>query len=356
MKSQHHTSVHLTEDMFQVPEQPLLNSQQLRVSTFRYRSGVAALRVETERSELIVLPFRGQQVWRYTVDGEPLTMRTHFDEPAASTTFGETYGGFLLHCGLSGLGAPGPEDTHPHHGELPNGTFEDVQLLVGDGWLGIRGSYRHRVSHGADVTFEPTLVVWAGETQLDLDITISNHRQDPFGFSYLCHVNWPIFEGARLVEAVPFDAEHFELAPHPAQDAVTAAYLADLAADPAVGNDLDPQRVIAPEYCAILRPRSGEDGWAHFLQVRPDGRAASVSYQTQHLPYAIRWISNTGDESAAGFCLPASAHHKGRAAAERDGMVRSIPGASSIKMSLTVDFLDQAATDTRIRQIEVLAG
>ncbi|MCC2594279.1 DUF4432 family protein [Tessaracoccus sp. OS52] len=350
------SAVHLYPSMFTDAERTIVSTNDAVVSTFRYDSGVEALRITTERVEVVVLPFRGQQVWRYIVDGEPLTMVTHFDEPAASTVFGETYGGFLLHCGLTGIGHPAPEDTHAHHGELPNGRFDEALLLVGDGpdgtWVGVAGSFRLRVSHGIDVEFEPFLALRPGGTALDLDVRITNHRDNPFGYSYLCHVNWPIFDGGRLAQTVRLDAEHFEMAPDPGQDDVTAAYTERITANLDASNELDIAQSITPEYCAILTPEADDDGWAHFLQVRPDGRAASVSFETEHLPHVIRWISNTGDESAAGFCLPSTAHHRGRVAAERDGMVRTIQGHESVDMSFEIDFLPKEETDRRLKLIE----
>lgn len=350
------SAVHLHPSMFSDAERVIVSTNDAVVSTFRYDSGVEAVRITTDRVEVVVLPFRGQQVWRYTVDGEPLTMVTHFEEPAASTTFGETYGGFLLHCGLTGIGHPSAEDTHAHHGELPNGRFDEAELLLGDGpegsWVGITGSFRHRVSHGIDVVFEPFLALRPGGTALDLDVRISNQRTNPFRYSYLCHVNWPIFDGARLAQTVPMDADHFELAPDPGQDTETAEYTARIETDLGAGDTLHESQPVVPEYCAVLTPVSDDDGWAHFLQVRPDGRAASVSYETEHLPHAIRWISNTGDEQAAGFCLPSTAHHRGFLAAERDGMVREIPGMGSVEMSFEIDFLSDADSARRLELIE----
>lgn len=350
------SAVHLHPSMFADAERVIVSTNDTLVSTFRYESGVEAVRITTDRVEVVVLPFRGQQVWRYTVDDESLTMVTHFEEPAASTTFGETYGGFLLHCGLTGIGHPSPEDTHPHHGELPNGRFDESELLLGEGsdgaWVAITGSLRHRVSHGIDVVFEPFLAIRPGGTALDLDVRITNQRTNPLRYSYLCHVNWPIFDGARLAQTVPMDAEHFELAPDRNQNDETTKYTARIAADPGVGDLLSESQPVLPEYCAVLTPVSDDDGWAHFLQVRPDGRAASVSYDTEHLPHAIRWISNTGDEQAAGFCLPSTAHHRGFLAAERDGMVREIGGLRNIEMSFEIDFLSEADATSRLKLIE----
>ncbi len=297
----------------------------------------------TDRVDLIVLPFRGQQVWRYVVDGENLTMRTHFDEPARSTVFPETYGGFLVHCGLTGIGAPSPADAHPHHGELPNAHYEDAELFVGEStegeWIGIGGTFRMRVSHSIDVEFMPFLALRAGTTALDLTVGINNRRLNNFDYSYLCHVNFPIFDNSTLIQTVTMDEAHFELAPASTQDGPTADYTRKIAVDLDVSNTLKRTTPVVPEYCAILTPHADEDGWAHFLQVRDDGSAAAVSYETTHLPHAVRWISNTGDEEAAGFCLPSTGHHRGRAAAERDNMVQSLAGGVTREMRFVIDLL-----------------
>ncbi|MCW5952756.1 MAG: hypothetical protein KIT69_10910, partial [Propionibacteriaceae bacterium] len=152
------------------------------------------------------------------------------------------------------------------------------------------------------------------------------------------------------------DADHWELAPHPGQDAVTAEYTAALGRDPGAGDRLDPKRSIVPEYCAILRPRADADGLAHFLLTRPDGKAASVSFDTAELPLAIRWISQTPDEQAAGFCLPSTAHHRGRAAAEADGMMRTVPGRGRVRMRVLVDLLDSESANRRRAVCERLSA
>lgn len=348
----------LRPEMFTAAEVPLLDVSGARVTAFRYLSGVEAIRVLTERVEIIVLPFRGQQIWRYAVDGEDLTMRTHFDEPSSSAVFGETYGAFLLHCGLTGIGHPSALDTHAHHGELPNAPFDDAEILIdqvdGNLVIGITGSYRLRLSHRADVVFRSLLSLRTDATALNLGIRITNQRVRPFTYAYLCHVNWPIFDQGTLIQTLSMDPEHFELAPDPNQDLVTAAYVARLEQSLAESNSLSLDRPIVPEYCAILRPSADQTGWSHFLMTRPDGRSAAVSYENAELPFAIRWISNTGDETAAGFCLPSTAHHRGRASAEADGMMRRIPGGGSVSMRVVIDLLDQPATLERISLIDAV--
>lgn len=353
-------SVKLQAAMFATTETLLLETANTRVSGFRYRSGVEALRIATDRVEVIVLPFRGQQIWRYAVDGEDLTMRTHFDEPARSALFGETYGAFMLHCGLSGIGHPSALDTHAHHGELPNAHFDAAELQIssadGRDMIGLTGSYRLRVSHSADVIFRPLLTLHSDATTLALDVRISNQRLTPFTYSYLCHVNWPVFDQGTLIQTLRMDPGHFELAPDPNQDEATAAYTHDIEQSLPESNSLSLDRMIIPEYCAILRPSSDQEGWCHFVMTRPDGKAAAVSYESAELPYAIRWISNTGDEVAAGFCLPSTAHHRGRLAAEAGGMMRRIPGGGSVSMKILIDLLDPAAAKDRIALIDAVNG
>ena len=44
-------------------------------------------------------------------------MKSMFDEPNLLRQYLETYGGFLLHCGATAMGALSAEDTHLQHGD-----------------------------------------------------------------------------------------------------------------------------------------------------------------------------------------------------------------------------------------------
>ena len=78
--------VNLTEAMFARHEAELLIAGDIAVTTFRYASGVAALRIRSPRVELIVLPFKGQQIWRAVFDGVDVTMKSR----------GYSFGGFFF--------------------------------------------------------------------------------------------------------------------------------------------------------------------------------------------------------------------------------------------------------------------
>ena len=103
-----------------------------------------------------------------------------------------------------------------------------------------------------------------------------------------------------------------------------------------------------PEYVALTRPLADSNGWAHYLLQRPDGRAPWVGFEVAHLPFAIRWISRTSDEAAAGFCLPCTSHHLGRTRATADGMLCTVPAHGRLDMHMRVGLLpEDAASEIR---------
>ncbi len=329
--------VELASDAWSQAERVVVESSVGRVLTFRYGSGVAALRVQTEAAEAVILPFQGQQVWRLSLDGEPVTMHTMWDAPVPATFFAQSYGPFLMHCGVLGMGQAGPGDSHPTHGELPCAVYGScfVEVDEASGVMAIGGSYENRQSHAVGYRFTPRLLFRAGTPSLDLEATLENLRHSPLSWQYLAHVNWSYWPGARLEQNVLMDGDHVVLYPAGSQDEATAAYTASLAADPALGNVL-PRHDVIPEYVAVLTPTPDDSGWAHFSMVREDGVRARVSYETTELTRAVRWVSRTPDEQAAGFCMPATGHHKGRAQSAADGLVRTLPGQAATTLRLRI--------------------
>ena len=107
-------------------------SHDTTVIALRLASGIEALRIVMPRLSLLVLPYRGQQVWQAWVDGRPLGMLGMTEEPRAGDTLLESFGAFLFHCGLLGTAAPGPENDHPLHGELPLAPMDEAWIEIGE--------------------------------------------------------------------------------------------------------------------------------------------------------------------------------------------------------------------------------
>ena len=82
----------------------------------------------------------------------------------------------------------------------------------------------------------------------------------------------------------------------------------------------DPEMVFNIDYSA------GADGWAHTLQVHPEGCADYVRHRPQQLPVGVRWISRTPDQDALGLVLPATAGAEGKAAEREQGLVGELAG------------------------------
>ena len=341
----------LLPEAFGPVERSLVAADAGEITGFRYPSGVEALRVRTDRVEMVVLPFTGQQIWRLVVDGEDLTMRTMFDEPLDVPVFGLSYGPFMMHCGLAGMGNPGPADSHPPHGELPLARYGSAFVEAGGDeagpWLAITGEFVHRVSHTLHYAFVPRITVRLGSPVLELVTVIENRRGTSFDYQYLCHVNWAHGPG-ELIQSVPMSGDHFVLYPDAGADEITRRLTDAFTAEPSASNRLTADDHVVPEYVALTRPLADAGGLAHYLLQRPDGRAAWVGFEVAHLPYGIRWISRTSDEAAAGFCLPSTSHHMGRARATADGMLRTIPAHGRVEMRMRVGLLDvDAAADVR---------
>ena len=104
-------------------KQKVAENGSLSASTFRYASGVAALEICNAKGHFISLPFHGQQIWDAAFNGRRLTMHSPVHEPLPTREFLANMGAFLFHCGMSAMGSPGPEDTHPLHGELVNAAY-----------------------------------------------------------------------------------------------------------------------------------------------------------------------------------------------------------------------------------------
>ena len=121
----------------------------------------------------------------------------------AGVPFLETFGGFLQHCGVLGVGGPSPKDTHPLHGELPNAPYERAYLVLGEdergAYIGLGGGYRHTVAFSASYLAEPLAKLYAGETLFDVEMTVTNLKASPMELMYLMHVNFKPVDYGRLV-------------------------------------------------------------------------------------------------------------------------------------------------------------
>jgi hypothetical protein len=329
------TTVHLSPHFFAAREQPILEHGELTAITFTFDSGVAGLRLGNSQGELVMLPFQGQQIWSASFGGRNLTMKSMFDQPRATTDYLSTYGGFLLHCGATAMGVPMGEDTHPLHGELPNAPFQRAWLVLGEDeggeYIGLRGDYQHTVAFSFNYVAHPLVKLYAGATRCWIAIAIQNLKQTPMDLMYMAHVNFRPVDNGRLVysaHCTPDTARVRKSIPSHVQP--TEAYLdflKTLQRHPEKHNLLAPELPFDPEVVITFDYLADAEGWAHSMQVHPDGTADYIRHRPNELDKGVRWICRTADQDALGLVLPATAEPEGYHAEKAKGNIRTIaPG------------------------------
>jgi hypothetical protein len=335
----------------------------MRAEAFRYPSGIPALRLLTPRARVIVLPFHGQQVWRAAFDGRELAMASMFEEPVETDAYLATYGAFFLHCGITRIGPPSSDDPHPLHGELPLGRFETAELVIDEatGRIGLRGLFRHRIAF--TVNYEAVAEVSLGleDTALEIGIEVTNRRgAAPLDLMYLGHANFRPVPHGRLAYAARYTPEDVavrrSVPAHIAPGPGYAAFLAELAADPAKHHVLDPALPFDPEVVFTLRMVADEAGWTHAMQVHLEGHADFISHDMTTLPLAIRWICRTADQQGLGIALPSTAGVEGYATEKAAGRLVTLPPRGTWSARMRMGTLDARAAREMEARIDRLGG
>ncbi|MCX6031703.1 MAG: DUF4432 family protein [Chloroflexi bacterium] len=359
------TLIHLVPAAFSDRERPLVEHGPLTASAFRFDSGVCGLRLKNELGELVMLPFQGQQIWSATFGGRNLTMKSMFSQPNVTRVYLETYGGFLIHCGATAMGVPAGPDTHPLHGELPNAPYQKAWLVVGEdargACIGLGGEYEHIVAFSDHYVARPEVRLYAGSTRFPIAISVHNLKRTPMNLMYLAHVNFRPVTNGRLIYSAACTAEHVRVRKsipshiHPPPG--YAEFVAELAEHPERHNVLAPGLAFDPEVVFFVDYLAGADGWAHTMQVHPDGSADTLAHRPDQLDHGVRWISLTPDQEALGMCLPATAEPEGFHAEQVKGNVRSLPGGATVRFDMEAGYLSPAEAAAMAGQIErIVAG
>ena len=346
--------IHLKKELFTEKEFVFLENGKMKVTFFRYSTGVEAVKVENSKGYFIILPFQGQQIWRAGFLGHELTMKTKFEEPVPTLEYLKTYGGFLLHCGISAFGVPQADDNHPQHGETPNAVYRNAYIECGDDYVAVGGSLDYDISFTRNYTFTPECRLYEDDTILKLHMKLENRRLTPMEYMYLCHINFRPIDGAKLMYSADYDSEHIKvhkiISPNLPKEQADAlrAYMDALEQDPAKHHVIGaPGQIYNPEICFTVMYKGDEEGRAYTLQNAEDG-ACYVSHPVDVLPYVIRWMSRTGDEDSCGMVLPATAEHFGYQEAKRNGQMKVLGGRETLEFDIEAGWLERAQADELI--------
>jgi hypothetical protein len=356
------TSINLQPYFFREAEKELAKFAGLTASTFLFNSGVCGLRLVNQVGQLVLLPFQGQQIWQAEFYGRPLTMKSMFDQPYPTTAYLHTYGGFLIHCGATAMGVPTEKDSHPLHGELPNAPYQTARLLVGQdergSYLGLTGTYQYTMAFNHNYVARPVVKLYGGSSKIFISLTVKNLKRSPMELMYLAHVNFRPVDHGRLVYSALCTPEHVRVRSSiPAHIRPPEGYrdfLRELEAHPEKHNILTPALAFDPEVVFFVDYLADESGWAHSMQLHPDGSADFISHRPAELDHGVRWISRTADQDCLGIILPATAEPEGYAAEQAKGNIKVLPPGGEFYFELEAGALtppEARALENRITQI-----
>lgn len=354
----------LDRAMFGPAEQRLLTAAGLSADTFRFPRGVEALRLSGTRTRLVVLPFRGQQIWWAEVDGRDCTMKSIIPEPVPGGSFLESFGAFFVHCGLTGMGAPGPFDNHPLHGEFAAAAIDEAWLEVDDEADGatVRLFGRHDYAQVFKAAYraEPWIALKAHDSLFEVGMTVTNRMATPMPFMYLGHANFRPVDGGRLAYSARYDAASVrvrtEIPSHVTASPDTLALLDALARDPILHHRLEAGRMYDPEVVFFVDYLTDEGGVAHSLQIHPDGSGDYIAHRPDQCPMAMRWLSRTPDQDCLALVEPATSGVGGFHAEQAAGRVPVLAAGGRWTARFVMGRLDAEDCARMERKIDRIAG
>jgi hypothetical protein len=353
-------TLYLQPGFFNDRESVLIEQGPLTATTFRYDNGVCALRLKNETGSLVVLPYQGQQIWSAEFYGRNLTMKSMFNEPRATRDYLANYGGFLLHCGMTAMGVPTKEDNHPLHGELPNAPFQQAFLLTGQDnrgeYLALGGQYQHTIAFNCNYIAKPRLKMYAGSSLFQLSMDVLNLKASDMELMYLAHINFRPVDNGRLAYSALYTPRHIRvrssIPSHVQPKPGYREFLEQLKINPELHHKLVPGLMFDPEVVFFIDYIADEAGWAHTLQIHPDGSADYVRHQPAQLEKGVRWICRTPDQDALGMILPATAEPEGYSAEKAKGNVKVLPPKDVFHFDLEIGALSPSETKTIVEKID----
>ncbi len=356
--------IELDHEMFHRHRSVLLTATDMSITTIRLPNRIAVLRIETPRMVLEILPFRGQQVWQAWVDGAPIGMRGMVDTPRATESILETLGAFVYHCGLLGIAAPGPEDDHPLHGELPLAPMDAAWLEVTESPQGthlmVGGLFEFAKAFRAHYRWSPSVAILAGQTTIEVTARVQNLMASPLPFMYLAHPNFLPVDDGQLVYSAVYSSDHVRVRTSiPAHLGTKPGYKEQLESfriHPELHHRLSSGIAFDPEVVFEIDYLADSEGFAHSMQLHPDGKADWIAHRPSDCPVAVRWLSRTPEQDCIALAEPATSGLTGYTAERGLGHVPELAPGATWQTTIRLGRLNPEEGVAMRRKIDTLAG
>ena len=347
----------LYKDCFIENERRLLSFEGIEVVSFRYNSGIEAIRIENKRGHIVILPFYGQMIWEAVFDGVDLTMENMFAEPRYADNIAGTYGCFAFHSGILNNGCPSPDDTHELHGEMPCASMDRAYIEFGydqgDGvWLKVVSEYEYVMGFGSHYLATPSVTIRSDSCLFDIAMQVRNLSKQPMNLMYMCHVNFAFCENGKIIQPQPFTPESTVVRTKvPGHVNATKEYLdfiEQLRLDPSVHEKLDQPNRYNPEQVFYLKGLAGDV--CHYLK-RETEDSFCISYNAQKFDHTARWLLYNSDQKVAAFALPSTCDPEGFLTEMKKGNVRILNGEEVATFNVKLGYLNKNETAVCLKDI-----
>ena len=324
------------------------------------------LHVKSDRIQLVVLPFQGQQIWRAKIDGRDLTMKSLVTRPVLTADYLRNYGAFLVHCGATAMGGPSEKDNHPIHGELPNAPYNNAWIEVGADSEGkpfveIHGEYFHEVAMTGSYLAHPVIRVTQGSNLVEVSMAVTNKAGRPMNVMYMGHINFMPVDDSSIVATHEWKPETMRvisnLPAHVREKATPEflEYLDSAGRNPEVSSSVPLGQSFDPELVAEIDYVGDEHGQAHTLIVHPSGTSDYLGHDVASTPFGIRYIQRTPDHDCVGTG-PSTSCVTGRAAQTEKGNFKLLAPGETFSTSFVFGALGIEETSGMKQRIENVMG
>jgi hypothetical protein len=217
--------------------------------------------------------------------------------------------------------------------------------------MGLGGHYQHTLAFSYNYVATPLVKLHAAAARFDLGMTVANLKNSPMDLMYMAHINFRPVDDGRLVYSAPCTAQHVRVRANlPSHVRPSPAYMEFIQAlrqQPEKANHFTPGLAFDPEVVFYLDYLADEAGWAHTMQVHPDGQADYVRHRPAQLDKAIRWMCRTADQDALGV-EPSTSEGDGYLAEKAKGTVKVLPPHGEFHCDIEIG----ALTPAEARQVE----
>lgn len=311
----------LSKDIFQPTERTLIESEEFKVTGFKYNSGVEAIKIENSKGHLVILPFMGQMIWDAFFIGEDLCMKNMFSEPKMSNEIVGTYGCFAFHSGLIRNGCPSSQDDHPLHGEMPCAKMDNAWLEISEDVITIKGQYEYVMGFGDHYLATPSIRLEAQSSLFDICMQVQNLASVVMPLQYMCHMNTAYFANAQMTQNVPDEVIKLRETV-PGHVKPTSKWL-DFNESLKIKNrpiqTLSTPKMYDPEIVYFADDLSLYTDKAEFEMKIDNDKKLVTYFDTNQFNYATRWILFNGDQKVGAYVLPATCRPEGHLAAQNSG-------------------------------------